>query len=244
MAQNQAAYATLVATGDGVITAVSVEAGQVVTAGQPVMKLADETEREIVIAVPENRLGELKSARQIVAFLWANPQRLHPATVREISPSVDPVTRTFAVRVAVPSADASLQWGMTANVALTADGPADAALLPLASLHRQDAAPAVWIYDPATQQVALRPVAVVQYREDGVVVRGLRSGEWVVAAGVQKLQPGQKVRPYEGAGVDAPPAPRATPSAPAVPAPAAARAVARAGRCARAEVLTTRSAFP
>ena len=131
VAQNQAAYATLVATGDGVITAVSVEAGQVVTAGQPVMKLADETEREIVIAVPENRLGELKSARQIVAFLWANPQRLYPATVREIAPSVDPVTRTFAVRVAVPSADAALQWGMTANVALTADGPADAALLPL-----------------------------------------------------------------------------------------------------------------
>jgi len=231
VAQNQAAYATLVATGDGVITAVSVEAGQVVTAGQPVMKLADETEREIVIAVPENRLGELKAARRIVAFLWADPKQLYPATVREIAPSVDPVTRTFAVRVAVPSADAALQWGMTANVALTAEGPADAAQLPLASLHRQDAAPAVWIYDPASQQVALRPVTVVQYREDGVVVRGVKSGEWVVAAGVQKLQPGQKVRPYEGAGADAPsapaappsgqpPAPRgpaATPSAPAAP---------------------------
>ena len=151
--------------------------------------------------------------------------------MREIAPSVDPVTRTFAVRVAVPSADAALQWGMTANVALTAEGPADAAQLPLASLHRQDAAPAVWVYDPASQQVALRPVTVVQYREDGVVVRGVKSGEWVVAAGVQKLQPGQKVRPYEGAGADAPsapaappsgqpPAPRgpaATPSAPAAP---------------------------
>jgi multidrug efflux system membrane fusion protein len=232
VAQNQAAYATLVATGDGVITAVSVEAGQVVTAGQVVMKLADESEREIAIAVPENRLAELKSARRIVAFLWANPQQLYPATVREIAPSVDPVTRTFAVRVAVPSGDAALQWGMTANVALTAEGAPDAALLPLASLHRQGATPAVWIYDPATQQVALRPVAVVQYREDGVVVRGLANGEWVVAAGVQKLQPGQKVRPYEGGSVDAPPAPRATPSAtssaPAVPAPAAAPAAAPA----------------
>ena len=218
VAQNQAAYATLVATGDGVITAVSVEAGQVVTAGQPVMKLADETEREIVIAVPENRLGELKAARRIVAFLWADPKQLYPATVREIAPSVDPVTRTFAVRVAVPSADATLQWGMTANVALTAEGPADAAQLPLASLHRQDAAPAVWVYDPASQQVALRPVTVVQYREDGVVVRGVKSGEWVVAAGVQKLQPGQKVRPYEGAGADAPSAPAASPSVPRGPA--------------------------
>ena len=97
------------------------------------MKLADETEREIVIAVPENRIGELKAARRIVAVLWADPEQLYPADVREIAPSVDPVTRTFAVRVAVPSADAALQWGMTANVALTAEGPADAALLPLAA---------------------------------------------------------------------------------------------------------------
>ena len=199
VAQNQAAYATLVATGDGVITAVNVEAGQVVTAGQPVMKLADETEREIVIAVPENRLGELKSARQIVAFLWANPQRLHPATVREISPSVDPVTRTFAVRVSVLAPDAALQWGMTATVGLIGESAAPAALLPPGSLYRQDDRPAVWVYDPATRKVALRPVTVARYREDGIVVTsGLATGEWVVAAGVHKLRPGQTVRPYEG----------------------------------------------
>ena len=69
------------------------------TAGQPVMQLAREDEREVAISVPENRIGELRGAKQLVVVLWANPQKLYPARVREIAPAVDPVTRTFAVRV-------------------------------------------------------------------------------------------------------------------------------------------------
>jgi RND family efflux transporter MFP subunit len=199
VAQNQSAYAALAATDDGVITAVTAEAGQVVAAGQPVMKLAREEEREVAISVPENRIEELARAKQIGVALWANPQKIYPARVREISPAVDPATRTFAVRVSVLAPDATLQWGMTATVGLIAEGAAQVALLPPASLYRQDDRPAVWVYDPATQKVALRPVTVAKYREDGVVVTsGLAAGEWVVAAGVHKLRPGQTVRPYEG----------------------------------------------
>ena len=66
-------------------------------------------------------------------------------------------------------------------------------------LYRDSDRPAVWVYDPHTQQVQLRLVSIAQYREDGAVVRdGVRGGEWVVAAGVHKLTEGQKVRPYDG----------------------------------------------
>ncbi len=214
VAQNQSAYAVLQAPEDGVITSVNAEAGQVVAAGLPVMKLAREDQREVAISVPENRIDELARAKAIGVALAASPQKIYPARVREISPSVDPVTRTFAVRVAVLAPDAALQWGMTAMVGLIASGPADAALLPLTSLYRQDDQPAVWIYDPATRKVALRPVTIGQYREDGVIVTsGLANGDWVVTAGVHKLRPGQTVRPYEGGPRAADAA--ATPGAPA-----------------------------
>ena len=103
VAQNQASYATLVASDDGVITAVNADPGQVVTAGQPVMKLARTEEREVAISVPENRLGELTGAKQLFVALWANPQKLYPARVREVAPSVDAVTR--AARPLVLSGD-------------------------------------------------------------------------------------------------------------------------------------------
>jgi multidrug efflux system membrane fusion protein len=214
--QNQAGYAVLQADADGVITAVNAESGQVVTAGQAVMRLAREDEREVAISVPENRIAEVRNARAIAVSLWANPNRIYAAKVREIAPAVDPVTRTFAVRLAIVDPDAALQWGMTANVALQVPGGADAALVPLASIYQQDGQPAVWMYDPDTRKVALRKVTIGRYREDGAVITaGLRRGEWVVAAGVHKLQPGQVVRPYDAPGMATPSAVGSSPARPA-----------------------------
>jgi len=207
--RNQAGYATLVATDDGVITAASVEAGQVVTSAQTVMKLAREDEREVAISVPENRIAEIRQATALGVVLWANPSKVYPAKVREIAPAVDPVTRTFAVRTTILDRDPALQWGMTANVVVQGREPKGTALLPLTSIYRKDSDPAVWVYDPVSHKVSLRPVTVAQYREDGVLVaRGLAAGEWVVAAGVHKLRDGEVVRPYEGAGGGAPDGPR------------------------------------
>jgi RND family efflux transporter MFP subunit len=215
VAQNQASYATLVASDDGVITAVNADAGQVVTAGQAVFRLARAEEREVAISVPENRIGELTGAKQLVVALWANPKKLYPARVREVSPSVDAVTRTFSVRVAIVNPDPAVQWGMTANVAVVGDGAPNAAVLPPTSVYQHDGKPAVWRFDPASKQVSLVPVTIGQYREDGVVVTsGVRDGDWIVAAGVHKLLPGQVVRPYENGATGAVPA-TAAPAAPA-----------------------------
>src|SRR5438045_9583993 len=145
--QNQAAYATLVAPDSGVVTAVNVEAGQVVTAGQTVMKLAREEEREVAISVPESRIGELRAAPALGVFLWADPKKIYAARVREIAPSVDAVTRTFAVRVMIVDPDQAMHWGMTANVVLAGAESQSGALLPLTSIYRKGDAAAVWIYD-------------------------------------------------------------------------------------------------
>jgi len=199
--QNQAAYATLAAPDGGVITAISVEAGQVVTAGQTVMKLAREDEREVSISVPESRMAELRAAPVLGVFLWANPQRIYAARVREISPAVDAVTRTFAVRVTILDPDPGLHWGMTANVVVPGTEAANATLFPLTSIYRKGNASAVWIYDEKSRTVSLRPIVVGQFREDGVIVTdGVARGEWIVTAGVHKLREGETVRPYEGPG--------------------------------------------
>ncbi|MEP7328067.1 MAG: efflux RND transporter periplasmic adaptor subunit [Betaproteobacteria bacterium] len=199
VAQNQSSYATLVANEDGVITAVNAEPGQVVTVGQAVVRLARETEREVLISVPENRLRELTAGGKLVVALWANPGKQYQARVREVAPAVDPTTRTFAVRVSILDADPSVQWGMTANVGVVTATATPVAVLPLTSIYQIDGKPAVWRYNTGTHQVTLTPITVAQYREDGVVVTsGVADGDVIVAAGVHKLQPGQVVRPYEG----------------------------------------------
>ena len=193
-AQNQSSYTTLVAEADGVITAVNLEPGQVVSAGQTVMRFARPDEKEVAINLPETRLGELREAKEIFVSVWAAPDKPYRGRIREVAPNADAATRTFTVKIALLNPDAAVRLGMTANVALGDGAPQQVITLPLTAITQLDGQPAVWVVDPRTSKVNLRPVAVGAYREDGVVVRdGLRPGEIVVMVGVHKLLPDETV---------------------------------------------------
>jgi len=208
---NQVGYTTLVADQDGIVTAIMAEAGQVVAAGQPVMRLARPDEREVLISIPETRLAATKAARSVAVRLWADPSRLYAGRVRELAPSADPGTRTFAARVSILNADAAVNLGMTANVvfgdAKDAAAAADSAVLvPLTALSRRGDQTAVWVIDAATSQVKQRTVSVRQYREDGILIgAGLQPGELIAVAGVHKLVEGQTVKPVLAEKASAPP---------------------------------------
>jgi multidrug efflux system membrane fusion protein len=201
--RNQTAYTQLHSDIDGVVTAVQAEVGQVVTPGQSVVKVARLDQKEVAVNVPENRLTELKAANDVDITLWATPGKIYQGHIREVSPSADNVTRTYTVKVAVVDPDAAVQLGMTASVFLKRNGPhARVARLPLTALFQSGNQPAVWVIDPKTNQVALKPVQIGRYTQDYVtVVSGLNEGDRVVRAGVHKLNPGETVRPLaEAAG--------------------------------------------
>ena len=192
---NQAAYTTLVADADGVVVSVAAEPGQVVAAGQPVLKLARSGEKEIVLNAPEGQLARFKPGQEVAISLWADPANVFRGRVREVAGGADPVTRTYAVRVAAVDPPAGAQLGMTANVVFAPAADAQLVLLPLSALAGDRTQPAVWVVDPATGQVRLKPVTVGQFREDGVsITGGLAAGDVVVTAGVHKLRAGQSVR--------------------------------------------------
>lgn len=191
---NQAEYTTLVADADGVVVSVAAEPGQVVSAGQAVLKLARAGEKEVVLNAPEGQLARFKVGQDVGISLWADPASVFRGRVREIAGGADPVTRTYAVRVTAIDAPAKAQLGMTANVLFNTSIDSTLVLLPLSALAGDRAQPAVWVVDPATSQVKLRPVAIGQFREDGVTVSGLNAGDVVVTAGVHKLRAGQAVR--------------------------------------------------
>lgn len=201
LARNQAAYTRLLADHDGVITAVLAEPGQVVSAGQPVFRLAQKGEREVAISVPESQVGMLKIGAPAEVTLWVGDTEAAPlqGRLRELAPAADPASRTYPARVALT--DANMRWalGMTARVRFTG-GAGDASLiLPLSAIFQQGDQPAVWIV-AADHSVQLRPVKVTAYRDDGALIgSGLAAGERIVSAGVHKLTAGEKIRPIEAA---------------------------------------------
>ncbi len=195
LSTNQASYTTLVADADGIVVSVAAEPGQVVSAGQAVLKLARAGEKEIVINAPESQVERFKVGQPVGISLWTDPERVFAGRIREIAGGADPVTRTYLVRIAAIDPPADARLGMSANVHLKTATGDSIVLVPLTALSRTRENPAVWVVDPATKQVKLRPVSVTQFREDGAAVSGgLAPGEWIVTAGVHKLRPDQVVR--------------------------------------------------
>lgn len=197
--RNQSDYTHLYADKGGVITSLDMEVGQVVVAGQTVVNLALPEDKEVVIAVAESRLDEVRHADEIKISLWIDPNTYYKGRVREISPGADPVTRTYTVKISFLDADEKVHLGMTTTVNILKRKQELVAKLPLTSVSQKGTIPAVWVYSPKTSQVQLQKVSILEYQFDSVLISsGLKPGQIVVIAGVHKLYEGQKVRLMEG----------------------------------------------
>ncbi|HYB10203.1 MAG TPA: efflux RND transporter periplasmic adaptor subunit [Alphaproteobacteria bacterium] len=194
IAKDNVSYTELKADRDGTIVATGAEPGQVVTVGQMIVRLAQPSEKEAVFRIGGARLNLAPEIKSVEIALVENPAIVTHGQIREISPGVDPVTRTYTVKVALPDAPDTMRLGAT--VIGTVKLPLEPAVdLPSSALFSTKAeTPAVWVVDRATSTVSLKPVTVVQYDTGTIVVTGgLDVGELVVTGGAMKLRPGQKV---------------------------------------------------
>lgn len=195
-AENNLAYTVLRADAAGVVTAVQAEVGQVVAQGQGVIRLARTDELEILVGVPEHRLKAVREAQGASFELWSDPGRRHAAKLRELSPSADPVTRTYAARFSVLEPPPFIGLGMTATLGFERPDRTPVAEVPLSAIFQRGTQPAVWVVDRDTGTVELRAVSIARWRDDtAAILSGVKEGEMIATAGVHKLETGQKVKP-------------------------------------------------
>src|SRR5437016_5961182 len=193
LTKNSLSYATLVADTRGVVTATLIDAGQVVGSGQTAIRVARIAEKEAVVAIPETLVGRAKDGTATVT-LWSDSEKKYVAKLREIAPSADPATRTYLAKFSLPEADDKVSLGMTATLTLADAATERVAKLPLSALFSQGSDPSLYTVDDAGA-VKLQPVIVKSYESNAVVIAGgVNEGAKVVALGVQKIDPAQKVR--------------------------------------------------
>lgn len=187
-------FTELKADAPGVVTNVGAEPGEVLQAGQMVVRLARQQGRDAVFDVPAQLLRSGPSDPVITVALADAPSVKTSGRVREISPQADPVTRTFAIRVGLDNPPEAMRLGATVNGSMRPDAVA-VIEIPATALTKINDQPAVWVVDPAKLTTSLRNVEVERFDPATVAVsQGLDVGEIVVTAGVQALHPGQKVR--------------------------------------------------
>lgn len=195
---NQASYTSLIADMSGVVTAIEAEPGQVVSAGTPVVRIAQDGARDVVFSVPEDKVADIKVGSAVTVRVWAEGRTLG-GKVREVSASADPATRTYPVKVALEGGEVPA-LGATVYVSPQSLSLAGAQVikLPTSALKQDGRNSAVWVLDKATMTVKSQPVEIATADgNDAVIAQGLSPGMLVVSAGVHVLSPGQKVTIYQ-----------------------------------------------
>ena len=196
-AKNQVAYTELKADAAGVVAALSGEAGQVVTSGQTVARVARNGELEVSVAVPEQQLDELSTSKAAIE-LWSTGAARYVAVLREVSPEADAASRTYQARFTITNADARVALGMTATVKLSRAKETPVARLPLPAVMNDGRDPTVFVVDANGTKITRTPVEVISYGRDEVIVgRGLAEGQRVVTLGTQLLDDARAVRIVE-----------------------------------------------
>ncbi|HYA20034.1 MAG TPA: efflux RND transporter periplasmic adaptor subunit [Burkholderiales bacterium] len=196
-ANNQFSYTNLYADRNGVVTWLDFETGQVVSAGQVIIKIAQLDDKEVVISVPEQRIAGLRDATRVTVSLWADGDSRFTGRIREISPSADPASRTYTVKVSLLSGAELARLGMTATVYFPPQ-QARQPTVPLSAVFQPQDAPSqtrVWLVNKRTRTVKSVPVKIgKEVSDDQVTVYGLALGQSVVSAGANRLLEGQNVK--------------------------------------------------
>jgi RND family efflux transporter MFP subunit len=191
-AKRKLIYTSLLAPEAGVVTSVGANSGQVLAPGQMVVRVAT-LERDAVFDVAERVINSAPPDVKVLVQLVSNPAVSATGTVHELSPTADPVTHTYRVRIALPTPPEAMTFG--AAVTGTVEFPSGPlVIVPSSALTSDGKEPAVYVVDPATQRIRRRAVDVARFgAEETFVSSGLGIGDLVVTAGVSKLRPDQVV---------------------------------------------------
>jgi RND family efflux transporter MFP subunit len=192
VARNEAGYSVLLADADGVIVETLTEPGQVVAAGQTVVRLAHAGPREATISLPETIRPAIGSIASASVF---NSNASGTARLRQLSNAADPQSRTFDARYVLEGASANAPLGATVTIRL-ADAKAAADMeVPLSALFDNGHGPGVWVVGGSPLQVAWRPVRLAGLGDEtATITAGLKPGERFVALGAHLLHQGEAVR--------------------------------------------------
>jgi len=192
VAANEAGYSTLTADTDGVVMETLGEPGQVVPAGQVVVRLAHAGPREAIVALPES-VRPIPGS-QAEATVYGPDRRRWPARLRQLSDSADPQTRTYEARYVLDGDAASAPLGATVTLWIADADAADAVEIPVGAVLDDGGRTGVWVVDQATSTVGFRPVTIRRLGGETAIVSGLESGERIVALGAHLLHDGEAVR--------------------------------------------------
>jgi len=192
VARNEMGYAVLLADADGVVVETLVEPGQVVVAGQVVVRVAHAGRREAVIELPETLRPAIGSSGRATLY---GSSITGSATLRQLSDAANRQTRTFEARYVLEGRLADAPLGSTVSIQIPDARSAPALKVPIGAIVDRGTGPGIWVVEGETPRVTWRAVHIAGLSDEAASITGeLKAGDRVVALGAHQLHEGEGVR--------------------------------------------------
>ncbi len=193
MAQENVDDTVLRAPEAGVVARRAVEPGTNAAPGVPAFILVQTGTMLATAPVPETHVAGVRKGQAARVVVEAVGRRFE-GVVREVGVLANPLTRTYAVKVAVPNPEGALRVGMVAEVVLRQDDPTLAVVVPPEAVRIDETGRPCGYVLASNSSLRRRAVAVSGYLGEGVALAGgVVAGDKVVVSGSPMLADGMAV---------------------------------------------------
>ena len=206
-AKDQLNYTYLKASFGGTVVAIYVENFEYVKAKQPIARIIDHSQIEIIVNVPESLITYADDVTKVRIRFDTFQDREFSGQIEEIGREASQKTRTYPVTVIMDQPeDIKILPGMagqaSGEVQQSEESQQQRITVPIGAVFTPDTEKQnnVWVIDDQTKTATRRAVATGELTETGInIMEGLKPGEWIAIAGVHSLREGQQVRILEQA---------------------------------------------
>jgi multidrug efflux pump subunit AcrA (membrane-fusion protein) len=172
---------------------IMVNIGSMVTPQTNVATVVEFSKVKVTFNMSENTVGCTKKGGKVRVIVDAMPDKPFQGTVSEVSPVIDPYTRTIAVKAIINNPKKLLKPGMTAQIILSLDSKDDVLAIP------KDALLDSYLFVVKDSIAERRDVEVGLIGDKYVeILSGVEQGEQIVLIGQHRLAGGEKVNPVPG----------------------------------------------
>jgi membrane fusion protein (multidrug efflux system) len=176
----------------GIVKSVLIQEGATANPGVPLFQIVDMDVVEVVVDVPEKRIGQVRVGQPVDISVVSYPDRVFTGTIDRLSPVVDPASRSLETRIRVVNRGYQLKPGMFAEASIILSRRDEAVTIPLAALVDKEGRQVAYVIEQETAREVEPVIAFVQ-GERAVVDSGVAEGDLLVVIGQQSLSGGDKV---------------------------------------------------
>jgi RND family efflux transporter MFP subunit len=166
-----------------------VNAGDFVAAGTPVFSVLDLDVAKVRVAIPEGEIGKIYIGSHVSVTISALTGQSFEGRIDALGMTADPLSRTYAGKIAVANAEHVLRDGMVSQARIYGTTKVQVLTIPGNAVVRDaHGVSIVYVYDASRRLVFARRVETDSFLENEVVVKnGLTTQDKVVIAGQQNL---------------------------------------------------------